>query len=629
MHFPDSWFEDEVRNGFYIPALIKRSWAAQLEVLEEIAKMCDRHHIKWFAIYGTLLGVVRHSGFVPWDDDLDIGMLREDYERFKMVAEQELPDGYYMPLDPPDEYQHIGRVFNGKHISVNKERLEKYHGFPYVVGIDIFVLDYIAPNPKDEENRKRIAAVVRNAAATINESNQDTEEMQSLVGQIETLVKVKLDRSKPLKSQLYALCERLFSLYTAEESTQIAHMPHWICNREEQPFPAQYIGAPIRLPFEITSLPVPADFHNFLYNEYGDYTILYRRGGWHDYPSYRDQEQQLMEAIGEPAPFQYYFSKEDLYAASLRDDIRQYASYRDFVPSSGRIHQKIRECMDGNNPQTAKKLLEGCQKLAICLGGRLERAGDKAGTAPAVKLLEEYCELVWAVYNGLDDAGSIGDNVLQRLDGIMERIQEHMKDHKGLRREIVFLPWKASMWHKLEPYWNAAVDSPDCDVYVIPVPYYYRKLDGSFYTMCYEGKDLPEHVQITDYNDYDWESHNPDVVFIQNPYDGYNLTTSVHPFFYSEHLRQYTEQLIYIPWFTLDETEPDEPKAMYNMKYHAAMPGVVHADRTIVQSELIRKVYIDFLSCYTGEETRSIWEEKITVPGKSAVSSPPVDCGTK
>lgn len=616
MHFPDSWFEDEVRNGFYIPALIKRSWAAQLEVLEEIARICERRHIKWFAIYGTLLGVVRHSGFVPWDDDLDIGMLREDYERFKEAAQQDLPDGYYMPLDPPDEYQHIGRVFNGKHICVDKERLEKYHGFPYVVGIDIFVLDYIAPNPKDEENRKQIAAVVRNAAAAINESNQDTEEMQSLVGQIETLLKVKLDRSRPLKSQLYALCERLFSLYTAEESTQIAHMPHWICNREEQPFPLQYIGTPIRLPFEVTSLPVPADFHNFLYNEYGDYTYLYRRGGSHDYPSYREQEQQLMEAIGEPVPFKYYFSKKDLYtAASLQDDIRQYASYRDFVPSAGRIHQKIQEYMDKNDPQMAKNLLEGCQKLAICLGGRLERTGDETGTAPAVKLLEEYCELVWAIYNGLGDNGSISPDAFQRLDSIMKHVQEHMGLRK-LRREIVFLPWKASMWDKLEPYWNAAAASPDCDVYVIPVPYYYKKPDGSFHSMRYEGKDLPDYVQITDYNAYDFETRYPDVVFIQNPYDGYNLTTSVHPLFYSERLRQYAEQLIYIPWFTLDETEPDEPKTMYNMKYHAATPGVVHADRTIVQSELIRKAYIDFLSVYTGEDTRTMWEQKIIPKGK-------------
>ena len=97
MQFPDSFFEDEVRDGFYVPALIKRSWAAQLELLGEIAAVCRRHHIRWFAMWGTLLGAVRHGGFIPWDDDLDIGMLRDDYNRFMSVAKQELPEGYYLP----------------------------------------------------------------------------------------------------------------------------------------------------------------------------------------------------------------------------------------------------------------------------------------------------------------------------------------------------------------------------------------------------------------------------------------------------------------------------------------------------------------------------------------------------
>ena len=88
------FFRDEVRNGFYIPTAIKQAWAAQLDVLDVVDGICRKHGIKYFADWGTLLGAVRHGGFVPWDDDLDIAMLRPDYKRFREVADDELPQGF-------------------------------------------------------------------------------------------------------------------------------------------------------------------------------------------------------------------------------------------------------------------------------------------------------------------------------------------------------------------------------------------------------------------------------------------------------------------------------------------------------------------------------------------------------
>ena len=80
-----SFFEDEVRDGFYIPTAVKQAWNAGLDILEEIDRICRKHGIEYFAAWGTLIAAIRHGGFIPWDDDMDICMKRQDYEKFKKI----------------------------------------------------------------------------------------------------------------------------------------------------------------------------------------------------------------------------------------------------------------------------------------------------------------------------------------------------------------------------------------------------------------------------------------------------------------------------------------------------------------------------------------------------------------
>ena len=94
LEFREGFFEQEIRNGFYLDTTMKTVWASGIEVLQKIAEVCDRYGFTWYAAYGTLLGAVRHEGFVPWDDDFDIWLLREDYNKLMEVLPKELPEGY-------------------------------------------------------------------------------------------------------------------------------------------------------------------------------------------------------------------------------------------------------------------------------------------------------------------------------------------------------------------------------------------------------------------------------------------------------------------------------------------------------------------------------------------------------
>lgn len=273
-------------------------------------------------------------------------------------------------------------------------------------------------------------------------------------------------------------------------------------------------------------------------------------------------------------------------------------------------HDQIKEYIDRRNTPSAMGLLEDCQSSGIALGTLIENT--EGGGHPTVPLLEDYCELVYQIHEELAGAKELNKNkacklLRQKLIKISNSIRNDIK----IRIEAVFLPYKASMWDSLESVWKAADADENCDAYVIPIPYYDKNPDGSFREMHYEGDGYPDYVPITKYDEFDFGEHHPDMIFIHNPYDAANYVTSVHPFFYSDNLRKFTDKLIYIPYFILSEIEPNNEPAIEGMKHFCTVPGVLNADKVIVQSEKMRQIYIDVLTNAAGENSRSVWEKKI------------------
>lgn len=255
-------------------------------------------------------------------------------------------------------------------------------------------------------------------------------------------------------------------------------------------------------------------------------------------------------------------------------------------------HDQIKKFIEQGSTPSALELLEECQNGGITLGTLIESTEGEGH--PAVLLLEEYCELTYQIHEDLAGGRSINANKIYKLlRQKLIKTANSIKNEIPVRREVAFLPYKASMWDSLESVWKAADEDENCDAYVIPISYYDKNPDGSFREMHYEADQYPEYVPIIRYDAYDFEKRRPDMIYIHNAYDNWNLVTSVHPDFFSGILKKYTEKLIYIPYFVLDEVEPDNEQAIEGMKHFCFMPGIINADRVIVQSENMKKIYVN------------------------------------
>lgn len=257
--------------------------------------------------------------------------------------------------------------------------------------------------------------------------------------------------------------------------------------------------------------------------------------------------------------------------------------------------------------------LAQCQEGAIAVGTSIEES-EGEGTE-AVEKIEQFCEFLYHTAqeaNKPERMRKLG----KALRGKVIDIQNCIKNNVPANLEALFLPYKAAMWDSLESIWLAACEDPDCDPYVVPIPYYDKLPDGSFGNMHYELSEYPDNVPVVSYHTYSIADRKPDMIYIHNPYDEYNAVTSVPPQFFASNLREYTDMLVYVPYFlgVQDKVEA----------HFCVLPGTLYANKVIVESEAIRKIYIEEFKKYCRENhmdaSESFIEDKFL-----ALGSPKID----
>lgn len=152
---PEAFFREETICGFKVTLERKKLFAVLLDILLKIDSVCKKHNIRYFLEGGTLIGALRHGGFIPWDDDLDIAMPREDYERFLT-----LKDEFAYPYFLQTPYTDKGFFWSNPTIrNSNTTAVSPYFAYqPMNHGafVDIFVIDNIIDGAEGKENFERV-----------------------------------------------------------------------------------------------------------------------------------------------------------------------------------------------------------------------------------------------------------------------------------------------------------------------------------------------------------------------------------------------------------------------------------------------------------------------------------------
>ena len=308
MQFPDTFFEGEYRENFYVAPMMKRAWAAQLEVLLLFDEICEAHGLRWYIGYGTLLGAVRHQGFIPWDDDIDLVMFRNDMMKLNALPDEVFAEKGLILFNAYKDPHHTNlawRVDNGRGLNLTEEHLLKYHLCPFALGIDLFSMDVV---PRDPE-KARVQEVLWASANTLFHKHRRGEIAEEAFlksyEKIERAAGVALAGDMSVEQRLMIIADMVQAKYGLEDGDKVAYLP-WTQTHPEVVYDPAWFGEPVYLPFEHLELPAPCNPEQVLRADYGaDYMTPQRTGAAHGYPFYKGQYEKLkrlFEEAGEELP---------------------------------------------------------------------------------------------------------------------------------------------------------------------------------------------------------------------------------------------------------------------------------------------------------------------------------------
>lgn len=274
--FSEDFFKEEVRCDFLVTTERKKLWAIQIDLLRELLGVCKRHDLRIYAFWGTLLGTVRHKGFIPWDDDIDVTMPREDYEKlWEFRDEFQSPYFLQYPGRDKDYFISFAKLRNSNTTQVSKNFFHRQ--FNAGVLIDIFPLDSWDSTAEDGE-----MCYQRIKELNIDNSNY----LRQGYPNPDDIMKQRIAQwtgRHPAENlqEIHAIAKQY------QNNPKVDGMTPIVCTIypfQKIVFPKEIFNDVEYLPFENILIPVPKEYTRLLEMQYGDwqtYPPFGKRGVWH------------------------------------------------------------------------------------------------------------------------------------------------------------------------------------------------------------------------------------------------------------------------------------------------------------------------------------------------------------
>ncbi|MBQ7592811.1 MAG: LicD family protein [Synergistaceae bacterium] len=314
LEIPESFYQGEEKCGYYVSPEMKKVWAVQLDLLNEFARVCEKYNLRWFINWGTLLGAVRHKGFIPWDDDMDVSMMREDYERFLDVADKEFHYPYHLRTRRNDKerMQNYAKLHNEDTTffepnEASQLRAGKKINYSQGIYIDIFQL-FDAPD--DEQEFRKFFGDIR-FLEKIAGSFYHIEEVYTPAPKLWKRF-IKFGLHSFLKLFRLHIYKKIWDKSADKIDACIYPDSKFVfhCNFlypyeefiKKFVFPRYFFDDTVLLPFEMMKLPAPSHYEELLQIQYGDwhkFLITYQHShnydAEHSYKYYTEEGHPLPE----------------------------------------------------------------------------------------------------------------------------------------------------------------------------------------------------------------------------------------------------------------------------------------------------------------------------------------------
>lgn len=506
---------DETICGYAVSSKMKRIWAVQLDLLTVFKNLCEAHGLRYYMWSGTLLGAVRHQGFIPWDDDVDVAMPRADYDRFQELAKAELKEPYCLQTDENDSGAFRGglcRLRNSNTTGVEFHDVERIANWG--IWIDILALDYVYEDDVKRQNQIRKIAILKRLCLiqTYGEGRPEFQMLSPLKKRAYRMI-IKHEGRKKLLERYREACSQC----PEEEGYFVKPFTAAFDVNKYQLFYRKDFDETVLLPFEDLMLPAPAGYERFLGMMKGKYMefpveelrVPRHRGLFDPDMPYREYQHRLAETFhGAEGKKIVIFGAGNM----LEDYMRRYGKrFRpSFIVDNDR--RKWGKCIHGIMVHTPEKLKEMPKEtLRVIVCNIYYREIEKQLKELGVEDYYLYIEVVGNLYDILFVIGQNKRKGLQKtgfcqvsLDAVRGKVIDSATgklmsaDESWMSTFLLYHAQKGSTLTLLDAQYQYTIAT------------YANQVDGTYiYTYCYQEEE-------------NWTTYNHD--YSENNLLGYRFT---------------------------------------------------------------------------------------------------------